>query len=142
VIQLKVRFLLGLAAILAALVATGAALASRSPEIPQRVTDSVKAPGLIAAIRAHRTAEKPLYVEPSDVEANFQEHGLVINHARRTVLDASCVGTGYHHGEFPYERYHIFSCLITTRAMSLAQFRVTTSQTATGTMVRYDHVPN
>jgi hypothetical protein len=67
------------------------------------------------------------YVQPADVEAAFQERGITIGGSHFTVLDVTCTGAGFAQGAFPYQRYHIFECYVSTRASKDAQFRVTTT---------------
>jgi hypothetical protein len=82
---------------------------------------AVVAAGTLAG---HAAAASPSYITAQQMMAAFQENGISVNGQRQTVLDVLCQGAGYKRGSFPYERFHIFSCYVTTARMKFAQYRV------------------
>lgn len=94
----------------------------------------------IAAVQSEACVAGPAaYVTAERVMSAFQENGLKMNGVKRTVLDVACVGAGYSRGSFPYQRYHIFECYITTATRSLVGYRVTTSSAGAGGSFYYQY---
>jgi hypothetical protein len=80
------------------------------------------------AVASPARASPPSYITAEQMQASFQENGIQQSGRRQTVLQALCEGVGYAHGSFPYQRYHIFQCYITTARAQDKLYRVNVTQ--------------
>lgn len=127
----------------------GNASAARAPErqaIPAVIHGQFPAPKWMATLLAAKRSTSavrsgPEYVTAARVMAAFQENGIKISGAKRTVLDAACEGVGYSRGAFPYQRFHIFECYITAGGRQLAEYRVTTTTAGRVGQFYYQYQP-
>jgi hypothetical protein len=85
-------------------------------------------------------ARSPYFITEAKMGAGFEEKGVSVGGVKRTVLDAACQGQGYSRGSFPYEKFHLFLCYLTTSRGTL-QVHATVTQDATNWYWNYVRVP-
>jgi hypothetical protein len=89
---------------------------------------STTAIGAMAIAASASASSAPSYITSDQMQASFQENGIQQSGRRQTVLQALCEGVGYAQGKFPYQRYHIFQCYITTARVKDKLYRVDVTQ--------------